>query len=398
MTPYNIIQLQPGQLDQLMAALQTQQAMIILPAAAGAEDLAGQLQNLRATVLPPVAPPLQTVDPAPAASGVTMEIIISQWLEACSTDRKIKPQSVSCYASTAQNHIVPELGGVDAAAVTEEEIKAFLERKAAAGRLDGRGGLSEKSVLDIFNILRNALRWADQKGLIPSNPMRNLKQPKLKKTDMRVLFEEEQVRMEDCLSQEVHVLRIAVWLSLYLGMRIGEVSGVRWGDVNFRQRSVHVCRTLERMQIIENGVTTGKTRIEIGPPKSEKSDRLIPCQDFLWDMLMEYKASFPASELTPDSYIIHQKSGKYYEPRAIQKYFAKLCRTAGINDANFHCLRHTFATRALERSMDYKTLSELLGHASIEVTMEYAHALSALKRQEMKKMERVSTEPNKYEI
>ena len=397
MAPYNIIQLEPGQLDQLMAALQTRQAMIILPAAVGAEYLAGQLQNTQANVLP-ITPPPRTAAPAPTALETTVETIISRWLEACSTDRKIKPQSISCYAGTAQNHILPELGAIDARVITEEEIKAFLERKASSGRLDGRGGLSEKSVLDIFNILRNALRWADQKELIPSNPMRNLKQPKLKKTDMRMLFEEEQVRMEDCLSQEGHVLRIAVWLSLYLGMRVGEVSGVRWGDVNFRQRSFHVCRTQEPKQDVEHGVPTGRTRIEIGTPKSEKSDRLIPCQDFLWDMLMEYKAGFPASELTPDSYIVHQKSGKYYEPRAIQKYFAKLCRLAGIKDANFHCLRHTFATRALERAMDYKTLSELLGHASIEVTMEYAHALSALKRQEMKKMERVSTEPTKYEI
>lgn len=392
MTPIHVVQIQPDQIGQLIAALQGQQAMIILPAAVGQQDQFPLIQP----DFPPSGQPPAAEASVTESVALNTETMFAMWLEHCRTERKSKTTTISCYARTLQNHIIPELGGKEAGAHTEESIRAFLFNKEENGRLDGQGGLSETSIMDIFNILRNAFRWAEQKGLIPANPMKNLRLPKLKKSSMRVLFEEEQVLLEDRLSDEAHVLRMAVWLSLYLGVRIGEVSGLRWGDVNLTQHSIHVRRTLERMQIVEDGVPTGKTRIEIGPPKSEKSNRVIPCQDFLWDLLMQYRASFPATELTPGAYIIHQKDGKYYEPRAIQKYFTKLTHTLRIQDANFHCLRHTFATRALERSMDYKTLSELLGHSSIEMTMHYAHTLCVLKRREMKKLARVSPEPTKY--
>lgn len=346
--------------------------------------------------------PISAPSQPQAAGGPAAGAYFADWLARRKRERrtrggaKVKEGTLSSYSHLIYQHLIPGLGGIPLAGLTTETLQAYLDEKLLGGRLDGRGGLSAKTVRDIYQVLNHALDDAVWDRLIPANPCARLALDALPEQDMRVLVEGEQLRLEDQLTEETHPARIGVWLSLYLGLRIGEVSAGGWDCLEERTRRFHVSRTLERIKILdEDGKPTGKTRIYVGPAKSSKSDRYIPIPDFLWDMLMAYKRSLPPAETAPGQFLIHQPGGKYYEPRAIQRYFAFLTRRAGIEDANYHSLRHTFATRALERNVEIKTLSEILGHSDIKTTMRYAHSLDTLKRREMGKMERLSTDESK---
>lgn len=329
---------------------------------------------------------------------MTLEALLSRWLLRCEQDKNVKATTVSCYAQTVYRQIIPGLGHCFVSEVTDEKLEEFLAEKRETGRLDGRGGLSSKSVLGIYQIILDAVRWGVREGLVPANPILGKASPKARLADMRVLTEDEQIRLEDALSEEEHVLAVAVWLSLYLGPRVGEVCACQWRHLDYHRHRLHICGTLQRMQVLEGGRPTGRTTIQIGPPKSAKGNRWLPMQDFLWDILMKHQVRFPAMEAEPDQFILHQPGGKFFEPRSVQRYFAKVCRKAGVADANYHCLRHTFATRALECGMDYKTLSELLGHANLEITMRYVHALDVMKQREIKKLNRISHMSKNFEL
>ena len=122
-----------------------------------------------------------------------------------------------------------------------------------------------------------------------------------------------------------------------------------------------------------------KTKLVFLPPKSVSSIREIPLPGFMMRKLWNYKQS----QFNMSKYVIHN-NGKVIEPRNYQYYFKRLLKQAKIEPANFHTLRHTFATRALEIGFDVKTLSELLGHSSATITLnKYAHSLDEHKRSRM---------------
>ncbi len=362
------------------------------PSMPGMEALGGQLCSVQplACAAPPWQGPPGMVH---SASAGTFGQLLLQWLGKCSTDTKVKGSSVANYSQHIFTHILPRMGNIPAHELNADHIRDFLEALATEGRVDGTGGLSKKSIQDIYGVVKSTLIWAVSKKLLLYNPCLEVDPPTAPDNDMRVLDVTEQQWLEDVLTEDKSTLAIGIWLSLYLGLRIGEVCGLQLSDFDHRRRRVHIQRILERVRVLEDGKATGKTRIEIGTPKTRKSVRWIPSpQDFLWDMLERHIENLP--DKRPDAFVCQQKNGKYVEPRTMQRYFARLCNRAGILDANFHSLRHTFATRALERKVDIKTLSEILGHADTNTTMIYVHSLDELKKREMEKMVRLSEEGN----
>ena len=147
-------------------------------------------------------------------------------------------------------------------------------------------------------------------------------------------------------------------------------------------------RTLNRLPAMYT--SEHKTEVVIGTPKSDKSKREIPLPDFLMPYIDEYHAAREAERKAAGDiydergFIICNEIGNPVEPRTMQDTFKRLIKAAGIEDANFHCLRHTFATRALESGVEIKTLSEILGHADVSTTFnKYAHSLPEQKRKAM---------------
>lgn len=161
---------------------------------------------------------------------------------------------------------------------------------------------------------------------------------------------------------------IGILICLYMGLRIGELCALKWSDVDFENKVIHIRGTQSRID--------GK--LTITTPKSKASIRAIPIPNILLDKLKEHKNN--------DKYLLSNKGGMV-EVRAYRRRFKALLKTSNLPDIKFHALRHTFSSRALEVGMDYKTLSEILGHASVSITMDlYVHSLDEHKKNQMNKL------------
>jgi integrase len=174
--------------------------------------------------------------------------------------------------------------------------------------------------------------------------------------------------------------KLGMLLCLYTGLRVGEVCALRWRDFSPGFDVLTVRRTLQRVKSADGGAR--KTNIVIGEPKSRLSARDIPVPGFL----VPHLRGFAAEAL---AYFLGSAERPFTEPRTMQNRFARCVKAAGIARANYHCLRHTFATRCVEAGVDVKSLSEMLGHSGVGITLNlYVHSSLDRKRECMSKLER----------
>lgn len=166
-------------------------------------------------------------------------------------------------------------------------------------------------------------------------------------------------------------------------MTKAELSGIRWEDIDFDKKLLHIRRTISRIKNLDYSGESDeepKTVLMIGPPKSVSSIRDIPIPDFLLKKMERIAAE-------PDSYLLTGTNRKCMEPRNIQRKFQKLLQQCEIPSINIHSLRHAFATRCTEMGFDSKTLSEILGHSSVKITMDiYVHSSIKQKQKCMEKL------------
>lgn len=176
--------------------------------------------------------------------------------------------------------------------------------------------------------------------------------------EVTVMNKEQQFRLEEYLREHPSFSGIGINLSLYMGLRIGEVCALQWSDIDLEKRILTVSKTIQRVQC-----RTGEkhTKLIITEPKSESSKRVIPIPDCLLPMLRQFKDSI-------EVYVVSGKK-KPVEPRTMQYRFAKILHNADLPSFHYHSLRQLFATRCVELGFDVKTLSEILGHSSVEVTL-----------------------------
>lgn len=203
----------------------------------------------------------------------------------------------------------------------------------------------------------------------------------VKKTqlDMRVLSVDEQHRLCDILMRDMNLTKFGVLLCMYTGIRIGEVCALKWESIDFSEGILSIRETLQRIQVMDVGACK-KTKIVITEPKSKKAIRDIPLPGFV----LEYAASLKHN---PKAYILTGCSDRYIEPRSLQYTFKKYTQECGLTDVNYHALRHTFATRCIELGFDVKTLSELLGHSSVNITLNrYVHSSMDTKKTNMQRL------------
>lgn len=299
----------------------------------------------------------------------------------------VKNSTFSNYYYCVHNHIIPKLGCVDLRNITTYNLQVFFNEKLVNGRIDGKGGLSSKSVKDMHTILSTSLKQALNNNLIDRNPCINIKIPTDKYTIIRVLSVDEQKLLENAVLNSDHYLSIAIILALYTGLRLGEVCALQWKDVDLSNAILRVTSNLQRIKLVpEDG--NKKTKIVIGTPKSSASVRDIPFSMGLCNYLVMKKKSVSSSH----KFVVCNSEEHFVDPRTLQNYFKKLMDQLGIRSASFHTLRHTFATRAIEVGMDIKSVSEILGHADVSITLKkYVHSLTEHKRNQMQKIDTLWT-------
>lgn len=303
----------------------------------------------------------------PIKYNIRIESLCNEWL--LSKEIIIKQSTYMNYHTVINNHIIPYFKNKKVKCLTNESIDLFIAEKAIC--------LSEKTVHDIVTVLKQIIRYAQTKQYIEYFDF-NINQPKIQNKDLPVLNKYEHSKLISYIQLTFDINKIGVLLSLFMGIRLGEICALKWEDVNFETGTLRINKTMQRIKNLDTNAEN-KTKIVIDKPKSQKSIRNIPIPSFILELLKDYKSE-------ENNYLL-TGTKNYIEPRVYQEMFKKYLKQAGIENINFHALRHTFATRAIENEFDVKSLSEILGHSSVKFTLEkYVHPSYEHKRMNMEKL------------
>ncbi len=299
--------------------------------------------------------------------NLTMSQLITEWLMV--NQPRLKPSSYQRYKSFLNNHIEGFMGGQPAVYVNTSVIREFSVNRLEAG-------LKPQSVNALLVFLHSCMKYGHRQYNLPLPDIIYLP---VQKKEMRVFSIEEQKRLVTYLKAELDVYKFGVLLALYTGLRIGELCALRWSDVE--ENRIKVRRTIQRLPREDQK----GTELSIGPPKTNTSIRDIPIPSFLTELIEGFRIKSQGKE-----YVLCVPGKSLIEPRVMQYKFKKYLKDTNIKNAHFHTLRHTFATRCVECDFELKSLSSVLGHANIQVTLNrYVHASFELKASNMEKLQQI---------
>lgn len=301
---------------------------------------------------------------------------LTEWLE--KKRFVVKESTFIRYRNMIENHIRPALGEYPISKVSTDLMERIVHTWLSSGRLDCKGGLSVKSVTDLLLIIKEVFKYAQYSGV---KIICNFDQITIKKTshEMRVLSINEEKQLISVLVKEMDRYKLGVYICLFTGIRIGELCALKWGNISFSDKTLRIERTMQRLQKQEVQSVI-KTQIIVTEPKSFAAIRTIPLPDFLIDTIRPFAGN-------ANSFVLSGDCREYVEPRTMQNKFKKYLEEGQITPANFHSLRHTFATRCVEMGFDIKSLSEILGHSSVKITLDkYVHSSMEQKRTNMEKL------------
>lgn len=286
----------------------------------------------------------------------------------------VKETTLSAYRLLINNHLIPIFGSMELQNINNQIVTQF-----AFDKIDN--GLSKKTVQDIIIVLKMILKSAASEGVIEM-PIIEVKYPKKyekQKEEIGVFSTNDYNKIIKYCKENINSYNLGILISSLTGMRIGEVCGLKWDDIDFNEGVIKVNRTMQRIYSydIENN---NKTRLIESDPKTHNSSREIPIVKDLMDVLK------PLSKVySKDSYVIGLNNN-VVEPRVLRNNYNKLLKKLKIKELKFHCLRHSFATRLLEKGVDVKTVSSILGHSDVTITMNlYVHPTNDNKKKAIMK-------------
>lgn len=282
---------------------------------------------------------------------LTVKELFNEWLSAIKL--RIKSSTYANYLMKVDKHILPTFGGLRYDTLTVQMLNSFIEDKCCSG-------LSPKYVSDIIIVFKSMTKYTTKiHGF--RNILADVALPKVHRKEMTLLSHTQQMQLCNYLLCNLNSTSLCVLLSLYTGLRVGEVCGLMWGDIDFEKGIFTVKRTVQRIRNSIQG-----TRLIADTPKSRSSCRSIPIPTFIMKLLRKSRST--------DEHYILSDSTVIIEPRTLQRRFKTILKKANLPSVGYHCLRHMFATNSLQIGFDVKTLSEILGHASVETTLNrYVH-------------------------
>ena len=297
--------------------------------------------------------------------------VAKEWLERVKLH--CKESTYNKYSNTYHKIIAPRLGSYPIAKISSQMIDLFMERLLTTGKSDGTA-YSHKSVQEIGTVIKQIVKYAEESYQI--KVQFSVKQFAVKPTPtpISLLTRSEAQALTRFLIEEPDNCKTGVLLCLYTGIRLGELCALQWGDISLSEGTVNVSKTAQRIQQLGN--SDQKTKLIISTPKSTCSHRTIPLPPFLIQILRERQRS-------QECYILSGET-ECMEPKTLQNRFKEYLSLCNLPAIHFHALRHTFATRCIELGFDAKTLSEILGHSSVNITLNrYVHSSSELKKKSM---------------
>lgn len=281
-----------------------------------------------------------------ALADVTFGATAEEWLAALKSRQK--QSTCEKYGFIYRSFLKEAIGNIPLEMITEK----LVQQKLASGRITS--GSIQKS---IFCVLNRILQYASERY--------NTAFPEIKRHTAAVyankaetFTKSEQAMLLSALYAKMDRFSLAVLLCLFTGIRLGELCGLKWTDIDFTGRTLTVKRTVQRLYAEDLGT---RTALMLTPPKSHNSKRKIPLHDAVIKQLMKFQDE--------KEYVFG--GDKPLDPRTMQNHYKKLLKEAGVSYKNFHTLRHTYATNCIEGGADVKSLSEMLGHSNVKTTLNY---------------------------
>lgn len=297
--------------------------------------------------------------------------VMDGWLSYNSIN--VKESTKQRYRYVVEHYLRPVLGAKPTKTVTTLAIEEFIH-----SLLCGEQNLSKKTANDILTIVKTIIKYGKLRGYQIPCEIGGLR-IKVVQKETAVINKEDQKILTNWLMTDTDLRKFGVLLSLYTGLRIGELCALKWKNFCFESGLLCIRGTMQRIPCREQ-MQGEKTKIIVDDPKSTRSVRDIPLPKFL----IEYAREFCG---VPEAYVLTGQKDKFIEPRTMQYCFKRYLEQCEISPVGYHALRHTFATRCIELGFEVKSLSEILGHANVNITLNrYVHSSVALKRENMDRL------------
>lgn len=302
--------------------------------------------------------------------------LFENWLQGDMKSR-VKPSTYGSYYCCVQQYILPFFKKEGNELVSETTVVQFTKS------VKDNATISESYKRKILTIFKTALKDTIKGSPVVSNIIKSVTLPRAANPEVQAFSICEQRLIEQAAFYEKDIRALGIILAFYTGIRLGELCALKWCDLDYEAGTISITKTVTRVKNLQPGGR--KTKLLIGSPKSQMSLRKIPLPKFLQNMFLKYK-----KYCLDENFYLFSGTEIPVDPRAYEKLFKKILADAGVKDRKFHTIRHTFATRALELGVDIKTLSELLGHSNVTITLNiYAHSLMDQKKIAMDKLNKM---------
>lgn len=275
--------------------------------------------------------------------------LINQWL--ADKQKRVKISSYAIYVTNIENHILPFFGEMEE--ITIDDVNRFVEQKQAAG-------CSANTISSLVTMVKSVVRYADKRGLMSIETLKPYRAPRKKSEQILVtLSSEQEKKIMNYIYSNLTAENLGIAFGLQAGLRIGEICGLKWSDIDFAKGKFTVCRTVERIYVSENN--TKFSKVIISEPKSVTSVREVPLEKTFMKHLRMLKPE------DTDTYVLTGFK-KPTEPRAYRNIFTRMMYRLGIPRAKFGILRNTYAIRSLTEGVSYEELTMILGISAPTIT------------------------------
>lgn len=281
--------------------------------------------------------------------NITINELIDQYLE-IHAKPTLKKTTLNMYTQVLDRHVRPCIGCSKVRSISSIDIQKILSDKS-------NSGLSDQTVKHIYSLIKRIYNFAAKHDLIEKNPINRVAPPKIKRKQMRTWTKEEAHIFLNSIQNEIY-FHIFV-LALTTGMRQGELLGIRWQDINFENQTLSVVQAVSQV----------KGHTFISTPKT--GQRIIKLSSFALESLPTPRKR--------RGLVLVTKTGKPLSPRNLLRWFRKKTNDLKLPYIRFHDLRHTAATFLLEENVHPKIVQEMLGHSTIQLTLDtYSHIIPTM--------------------
>lgn len=283
----------------------------------------------------------------------------------------IKESTYALYQYEICFYLIPALGDLDIMEIDGKMLQETVLKWQCAGNEKGNM-LKKGTIQNLIVLVKQIYKYAIENGYAKQIQfaIRYAPQP-LRQKSRKTLDSAEQIKLINAILSEPTNQGMGILLCISSGLRIGELCALTWADIDLEKQLLHVTKTMQRIYMKD---AHPRSYVSITAPKTESSIRDVPLSCRLCTLMKNL------TDNNPDHFIL-TNSERYIEPRTFRNHYDRFLKLHGIAHINFHSLRHTFATRCIDGGANYKVVSEILGHSTINTTLNmYVHPQMSEKR------------------